>query len=127
MAFRRADLQEAFFVPGTFPFHVWGHGTTEAQVLRPGCFQISSLRPGELIYVRSEAPERGANGQDGGAPQMALLMVQAGPPGRVAVRLVQDFGAAAGGPDGRPAGEVAILPQKRRRGRPPGSRNRKPA
>ena len=29
MGFRRSDLQEAFFVPGTHPFRVWGYGTTD--------------------------------------------------------------------------------------------------
>ena len=28
-AFRRSDLQEAFFVPGTHAFRVWGYGTTD--------------------------------------------------------------------------------------------------
>jgi hypothetical protein len=29
MGFRRSDLQEAFFVPGSYPFRVWGYGTTD--------------------------------------------------------------------------------------------------
>ena len=29
MAFRRSDLQEAFFVPGTDAFRVYGYGTTD--------------------------------------------------------------------------------------------------
>jgi hypothetical protein len=29
MSFRRSDLQEAFFVPGTHAFRVWGYGTTD--------------------------------------------------------------------------------------------------
>jgi hypothetical protein len=40
MAFRRSDLQEAFFVPGTHAFRVWGYGTTDplGAVLAPGYF-----------------------------------------------------------------------------------------
>ena len=55
MSFRRSDLQEAFFVPGTHAFRVWGYGTTDAleEVLAPGYFGLARtlLRPGELIYV----------------------------------------------------------------------------
>ena len=55
MAFRPYDLQEAFFVPGTHAYRVWGYGTVDAleEVLRPGYFAgAGSLRqPGELIYV----------------------------------------------------------------------------
>ena len=55
MAFRRSDLQEAFFVPGTQPFRVYGYGTNDPleAVLAPGYFEHARglLRPGELIYV----------------------------------------------------------------------------
>jgi hypothetical protein len=55
MAFRRSDLQEAFFVPGTQAFRVYGYGTSDAlaEVLRPGYFAAAGalLQPGELIYV----------------------------------------------------------------------------
>jgi hypothetical protein len=38
MGFRRSDLQEAFFVPGTHAFRVYGYGTTDPleEVLAPG-------------------------------------------------------------------------------------------
>ncbi len=53
MAFRRADLQEAFFVPGTHAFRVYGYGTTDPleAVLAHGYFEHGRglLRPGELI------------------------------------------------------------------------------
>ena len=40
MGFRRSDLQEAFFVPGTHPFRVWGYGTTDPleELLGPDYF-----------------------------------------------------------------------------------------
>ena len=63
MAFRRSDLQEAFFVPGTHAFRVWGYGTTDPleEVLAPGYFALARtlLRPGEPIYV-STFPATGA-------------------------------------------------------------------
>jgi hypothetical protein len=55
MAYRPYDLQEAFFVPGTHAYRVWGYGTVDAleEVLRAGYFAAASslLQPGELIYV----------------------------------------------------------------------------
>jgi hypothetical protein len=55
MGFRRSDLQEAFFVPGTHAFRIYGYGTSDAleEVLRPNYFAAAGalLRPGELIYV----------------------------------------------------------------------------
>jgi hypothetical protein len=127
MAFRRSDLQESFFVPGTYPFRVWGYGTTDPleAVLAPGYFELarSMLRPGELIYV-SAASGRGA---------LVMARADVRDPARAdgAVRLVQDFG----GP-GDPAPATAIAdaaaaappaPARRGRGRPPGSRTRKAA
>ena len=40
MVFRRSDLQEAFFVPGTHAFRVYGYGTTDPleEVLAPDYF-----------------------------------------------------------------------------------------
>ena len=79
MAFRRSDLQEAFFVPGTYPFRVWGYGTTDPleEVLAPGYLEPARvlLRPGELIYV-SVTPGQAA-GAGRGATRMALVMVRA--------------------------------------------------
>jgi hypothetical protein len=132
MAFRRSDLQEAFCVPGTHAFRVWGYGTADPleAVLAPGYFALarSMLRPGELIYVS-------AGSGRGEQTRQALVMVRAdeGDAERAdgAVRLVQDFG----GP-GDPAPATAIAdaaapappaPARRGRGRPPGSRTRKPA
>ena len=51
MGFRRSDLQEAFFVPGTYAFRVYGYGTTDSleEVLAPGYFAHGTglLRPGD--------------------------------------------------------------------------------
>jgi hypothetical protein len=130
MAFRRSDLQEAFFVPGTHAFRVCGYGTSDAleEVLAPGYFGTAGglLRPGDLIYVRVRPAGAEA------AVRMALLMVRDGARGAVVVRLVQDFGRTD---DPEPLnGATAALPSeaaapapapKRGRGRPPGSRNRK--
>ena len=46
MAFRRSDLQEAFFVPGTHPFRVYGYGTADAleEVLAPNYFAAARGR-----------------------------------------------------------------------------------
>jgi hypothetical protein len=132
MAFRRSDLQEAFFVPGTQAFRVYGHGTADAlaEVLRPGYFAAAGtlVQPGELIYVS-------ARRRDGNAPDevhMALVMVvrDAGR-GTSSVRLVQDFGspdapavalAAAEAPAAPP---LQAAPVKCGLGRPPDSRTRK--
>jgi hypothetical protein len=127
MTFRRSDLQEAFFVPGTHGFRVWGYGTADAleEVLAPDYFALARalLHPGELIYV-SVAPGRGQ-------PRLALVMVrgQELAPDRAdgSVRLVQDFGQP-----GDPAPVIAVsaaatAPVKRGRGRPRGSRTKKAA
>jgi hypothetical protein len=133
--FRRSDLQEAFFVPGTCAFRVFGYGTADGlkEVLAPGYFGPGSglLRPGDLIYVRA--------GADGGPPagaesavRMALLMILSGARGAVNVRLVQHFGRTddpdavdATGPALPAAAAAPATPPKRSRGRPPGSRNKK--
>jgi len=61
MGFRRSDLQEAFFVPGTHAFRVWGYGTADPrdEVLRPGYFEAARalVRRGELIRVSIRPPE----------------------------------------------------------------------
>jgi hypothetical protein len=123
MSFRRSDLQEAFFVAGTYGFRVWGYGTTDAleDVLRQDYFEAARgiLRPGELIYVSTQ-PETQSDGPERDATRIALVMVQRGERGAASVRLVQDFG----GPDAPMT--LAIAPIKRGRGRPPGSRTKKP-
>ena len=140
MGFRRSDLQEAFFVPGTHAFRVWGYGTTDPleEVLAPDYFALARelLRPGELIYV-STAPRPARPGDPvQGEVRLALVMVRAdqGAPARAdgAVRLVQDFGRPSDPPTApaptAPAGlNGAPAPLKRGRGRPPGSSTRKPA
>jgi hypothetical protein len=135
MAFRRSDLQEAFFVPGTHAFRVYGYGTSDAleEVLAPGYFGAAGglLRPGDLIYVRTPA-DGGPTAGSEPAVRMALLMVLNGARGAVNVRLVQDFGRTDE-PDALEATVPALpavaappaTPPKRGRGRPPGSRNRK--
>ena len=151
MGFRRSDLQEAFFVPGTYPFRVWGYGTTDPleELLGPDYFRAAGglMQAGDLIYVCVRSPgDRGVSirpssrerrdGPETSELRMALVMVRAGERGAAAsVRLVQDFG----GPDDPDAGSVsaafaapaAMIPApgvpKRGRGRPPGSRARKPA
>jgi hypothetical protein len=132
MTCRRSDLQEAFFVPGTYPFRVWGYGTADPleQVLAPDYFAPAAgqLRPGELIYV-SAAPAP-AGGPDRGAvpgeARLALVMVRAEARGSEradgSVRLVQDYGR----PTDPSETAAAPAPVKRGRGRPPGSRARKP-
>jgi hypothetical protein len=58
MGFRRYDLQEAFFVPGSLGFRVWGYGTDDPleDVLRPGYFAMAGaqLRPGEPVFARMQ-------------------------------------------------------------------------
>ena len=140
MAFRRSDLQEAFFVPGTYPFRVWGYGTTDPleEVLSPGYFRIASnlLRRGELIYVSARACHSPSNGAAADEPRMALVMIGADERDASraggSVRLVQDFGRPSDRPMRRevaaPAASdapMAPVPVKRGRGRPPGSRNKK--
>jgi hypothetical protein len=52
MAFRPSDVQEAFFVPGSCAFRVYGYGTTDPleQVLAEGRFQHGTglLLPGSM-------------------------------------------------------------------------------
>jgi hypothetical protein len=133
MTFRRSDLQEAFFVPGTCAFRVLGYGTSDPleAVLAPAYFATAGglLQPGDLIYVRAGAGKDG--GRDADAVRMALLMVRSGARASVTVRLVQDFGRTDD-PDpvepaaaGLPVATLTPAPPKRGRGRPPGSRNRK--
>jgi hypothetical protein len=137
MAFRRSDLQEAFFVPGTHAFRVWGYATTDPleEVLARNYFELGRalLRPGELIYV-STAPRRAqAGGPERGERRLALVMVRgdARGPERAdgSVRLVQDFGRSDDPPGSAdatllpvPADATPAAPAKRGRGRPPGSR-----
>ena len=138
MGFRRSDLQEAFSVPGTHAFRVYGYGTTDPleEVLAPGYFAHGTglLRPGDLIYV-SSCPAQAQGGAVPGEPRMALVMARpdARNPAHAAgsVRLVQDFGRASDPPcplHPGPAPDAAAppAPAKRGRGRPPGSKTRKP-
>jgi hypothetical protein len=160
MAYRPSDLQEAFFVPGTTstarlaPRLAWDPGpTTEVgpvqratkvgperraleEVLRPGYFVGTLLRPGEPIYVSARRGKRarGAVGDPGpGDVHMALLMVakaaeRGGARNAPSVRLVQDFGCPEGIPQPTMTAAAPLdapPPVKRGRGRPPGSRNRK--
>jgi hypothetical protein len=115
MGFRRSDLQEAFFVPGSYPFRVWGYGTTDPleAVLARDYFRSAGglMHPGDLIYVAvrpncdpvslraqrapagAPAPQRnGLRGEIQGEMRMALVMVRGGENGAPSVRLVQDFG-----------------------------------
>ena len=142
MGYRRYDLQEAFFVPGSLGFRVWGYGTDDPleDVLRPGYFALAGaqLRPGELIFARMEPARarRAGAGPRPGAPaapdqgdvHMALLVVVRGARrGTVSARLVQDFGPDQAGPAQglAPALPASPAPARRGRGRPPGSRTRK--
>ena len=135
MTFRRSDLQEAFFVPGTYAFRVYGYGTADPleEVLAPGYFEHARglLRPGELIYVSMAPQQAELAAPQRGAARLALVMVRADERDATralgSVRLVQDFG--------RPSDPSAMLsppapepaPAKRGRGRPPGSKTKKPA
>jgi hypothetical protein len=134
MAFRRSDLQEAFFVPGTHAFRVWGYGTTDPleEVLRPDYFEVARglLHPGELIYV-SAVPRPGPGERAPCERRLALVMVRGAERGAASVRLVQDFGRpsdpSGAGAAAAPAGaDASPAPDKRGPGRPPGSRNKKP-
>ena len=133
MVFRRSDLQEAFFVPGTYPFRVYGYATTDPleEVLASGYFEGArgSLHPGELIYV-SMRPRETGRGAVPDQPRMVLVMVRAdeqdGDRAAGAVRLVQDFGRPGDGPAAAGSDVLAPpAPVKRGRGRPPGSRSKK--
>jgi hypothetical protein len=99
IAFRRSDLQEAFFVPGTHPFRVWGYGTTDPleQVLAPGYFEHGRglVCPGELIYVSTTPRDAGGSGRN--EARLALVMVGGDGRGAASVRLVQDFGSPRSG------------------------------
>ena len=148
MGFRRSDLQEAFFVPGTHPFRVWGYGTTDPleELLGPDYFRAAGglMQPGDLIYVSIRPRRERPGAPDTGEVRMALVMVRAAERGAATVRLVQDFGrpvdpgaatlatrSAAAMADAAcataPAGTPALPVTRRGRGRPPGSRARKPA
>jgi hypothetical protein len=139
MGFRRSDLQEAFFVPGTHAFRVYGYGTTDPleEVLAPGYFAHGTglLRPGDLIYV-SSCPALAQGGAAPGGPHMALVMARPDErnPAHAAgsVRLVQDFGRASDPagclhPGPAPDASAPPAPPKHGRGRPPGSKNKTPA
>jgi hypothetical protein len=86
MAFRRSDLQEAFFVPGRQPFRArlasgadhqdrpeaaraYGTGDPLEAVLAPDdCAATRGmLRPGELIYVSMAPHQVGPGGVERGA------------------------------------------------------------
>jgi hypothetical protein len=135
MAFRRSDLQEAFFVPGTQPFRVYGYGTSDPleEVLRQGYF-AAARAPGRAD-LREHVPARDA-GQQGepGEPRMALVMVQSdghdSARAGASVRLVQDFGGAHGASGTldvpAPGAAAPPAPVKRGRGRPRGSRSTRP-
>jgi hypothetical protein len=132
---------EAFFVPGTHAFRVYGYGTTDSldEVLAPDYFRAARglLRAGELIYVSTfpeGTPDSIAEQRE---PRSALVMVRTAREGMerasASVRLVQDFGCASDssnsldGPAPTATGPLAPpAPIKRGRGRPPGSRNRQP-
>jgi hypothetical protein len=138
MVFRRSDLQEAFFVAGTYPFRVYGYGTPLEEVLAPDYFVAARglLRAGELIYVSTCPPVTRGSGAEPGATRMALVMVQSDQQdcarAGASVRLVQDFGRPSDCPGTRQAAaptgaDAPPAPVKRGRGRPPGSRTKKPA
>jgi hypothetical protein len=128
MGFRRSDLQEAFFVPGTHAFRVYGYGTTDPleEVLAPGYFAHGTglLRPGDLIYV-SSCPAPAQGGTAPGGPRMALVVAHPDErnPAHAAgsVRLVQDFGRASD-----PAGASQARPRPPARQQEQEARDRSP-
>lgn len=151
MGFRRSDLQEAFFVPGSHAFRIWGYGTADplAEVLQPGYLGVGrpTLTPGDLLWVRAGCLEvtppgrpNGAIAHPAGPPQMALLAVSGFTPnGNASLRLVQDLSLPpvadapseptnpsqplpALDPTPRPVAAPRARPKKR--GRPVGSPNR---
>jgi hypothetical protein len=137
MGFRPSDLQEAFFVPGSYSFRVYGYGTTDPleEVLAPGYFEHARglLRPGELIYVSTCQAAPRCSMAPIGHTRFALVMVRADERDATralgSVRLVQDFGRP-GDPScmlSSPAPDSTPAPVKRGRGRPPGSKTKKPA
>jgi hypothetical protein len=81
MTFRRSDLQEAFFVPGTHAFRVWGYGTSDAleEILQARYFEPvhTRLRGRAHLCERTAAAERGnrprghghSDGVAGGGPR----------------------------------------------------------
>ena len=122
-------------MPGTHAFRVFGYATADPleEVLGPGYFGAAGglLHPGELIYVSVRPRQDGATGAGRDDVQMALLMVRAGAPGSINVRLVQDFGrsdepAAEGQTAPALPAAITAAPSslKRGRGRPPGSRSK---
>jgi hypothetical protein len=132
MAFRPYDLQEAFLVPGTHNFRVWGYGTLDAleEVLRPGYFAAASslLQPGQLIYVSARRRKRArgpVRDQGPGEVHMALLM--GGPGGGTGRRAERARGAPGAGlrlPRGHPpadhdCGHVSARGAGQARPRPP--------
>ncbi len=146
MGFRRHDLQEAFFIPGTYDFRVWGYGTTDTleEMLRPNYLQgaRSLVHLGDLIYVSTRPGRDPVDGREVGETRAALVMVSGWHNGDASLRLVQDFGrpegdgpgAANDGPSAATGSEMnaAVLPManaapqepmKRGRGRPRGSRS----
>jgi hypothetical protein len=112
---------------------VYGYGTADPleEVLTPDYFAAARglLRPGELIYVSTYPPERRSGRAEPGEPRMALVMVRADERGAerasASVRLVQDFGRPHGASDTLDV-PAPSAPVKRGRGRPPGSRTKKP-
>ena len=145
-AFAAPISRRPFSCRGSYPFRVWGYGTTDAleDVLARDYFRSAGglMHPGDLIYVAVRPPSAAASGPVSlrvqrqwaeaagpGQMRMALVMVKGGENGAPSVRLVQDFGcpddpdaplAAAPAPT-----TVAAVPPRRGRGRPSGSRTRK--
>ena len=88
------------------------------------------MRPGELIYVSTAVREEQPGAPAEGEARLALVMVRGDRRGAASARLVQDFGrpSDSSGAPGAPAAPSPAdpPPPKRGRGRPPGSRNKKP-